>query len=51
MFVPQGALKGMHPVLISLLSNGLVLGTLALRSLSIKFCYERKKKSDNLVST
>ena len=28
MFVPESALSGMHPILISLLSNGLVLGTL-----------------------
>lgn len=27
MFVPESALSGMHPILISLLSNGLVLGT------------------------
>lgn len=50
MFVPQGALKGMHPVLISLLSNGLVLGTL-IAIVVDQVLLRKKKKSDNLVST
>lgn len=49
MFVPQGALKGMHPVLISLLSNGLVLGTL-IAIVVDQVLLRKKKKSDNLVS-
>lgn len=28
MFVPESALEGMHPVFVSILSNGLVLGTI-----------------------
>lgn len=50
MFVPETALKGLHPVFISLLSNGLVLGTLAAIAAD-QFHLWRRRKSDNLVST
>lgn len=50
MFVPETALKGLHPVFISLLSNGLVLGTLAAIAAD-QFQLWRRRKSDNLVST
>ncbi|KFK77250.1 permease family protein [Bacillus spizizenii] len=50
MFVPETALKGLHPVFISLLSNGLVLGTLAAIAAD-QFQLWRRKKSDNLVSS
>ncbi|MEK4380016.1 purine/pyrimidine permease [Bacillus sp. FSL R5-0434] len=50
MFVPESALKDMHPVFISLLSNGLVLGTLAAIAMD-QFQLWRRRKSDNLVSS
>ncbi|MCY8980101.1 purine/pyrimidine permease [Bacillus halotolerans] len=50
MFVPESALKDMHPVFISLLSNGLVLGTLAAIAID-QFQLWRRRKSDNLVSS
>jgi xanthine/uracil permease len=50
MFVPGSALKDMHPVFISLLSNGLVLGTLAAIAMD-QFQLWRRRKSDNLVSS
>ncbi|MEC1291789.1 purine/pyrimidine permease [Bacillus mojavensis] len=50
MFVPGSALKDMHPVFISLLSNGLVLGTLAAIVMD-QFQLWRRRKSDNLVSS
>ncbi|PAY15100.1 purine/pyrimidine permease [Bacillus sp. 7705b] len=50
MFVPESALKDMHPVFISLLSNGLVLGTLAAIAMD-QLQLWRRRKSDNLVSS
>lgn len=50
MFVPESALSGMHPILISLLSNGLVLGTLLAIAID-RIQLIKKKKSDNLVSS
>ncbi|OAZ68476.1 putative purine permease YwdJ [Bacillus siamensis] len=50
MFVPESALSGMHPILISLLSNGLVLGTLLAIAID-RTQLIKKKKSDNLVSS
>ncbi|GED01595.1 putative purine permease YwdJ [Bacillus atrophaeus] len=50
MFIPESALTGMHPIFISLLSNGLVLGTLvAIGADQLQLW--RKRKSDNLVSS
>ncbi|QHZ45222.1 purine/pyrimidine permease [Bacillus sp. NSP9.1] len=48
MFVPESALAGMHPVVVSLLSNGLVLGTVI--AIAVEQIQLRKKKFDNLVS-
>ncbi|MCY7541117.1 purine permease, partial [Bacillus pumilus] len=46
----ESALTGMHPIFISLLSNGLVLGTLvAIGADQLQLW--RKRKSDNLVSS
>ncbi|MDA1476757.1 purine/pyrimidine permease [Bacillus changyiensis] len=43
MFVPESALEGMHPVIVSILSNGLVLGTML--AIAIEQIQLRKKKS------
>ncbi|MCY8266407.1 purine/pyrimidine permease, partial [Bacillus haynesii] len=48
MFVPEIALKGMHPVFVSILSNGLVLGTIV--AIAAEQIQLRKKKYDNIVS-
>ncbi len=48
MFVPESALEGMHPVFVSILSNGLVLGTIV--AIAAEQMQLRKKKYDNIVS-
>ncbi|ASB86932.1 Putative purine permease YwdJ [Bacillus sonorensis] len=48
MFVPESALEGMHPVFVSILSNGLVLGTVV--AIAVEQIQLRKKKFDNIVS-
>lgn len=48
MFVPESALEGMHPVLVSILSNGLVLGTVV--AIAAEQMQLRKKKFDKIVS-